>query len=265
MPDTTGTPPRFVDKVAVVTGGASGIGRATVERFVCEGARVVVGDVDRAALDRLDTELGDAVATVHCDVTSEPDVERMAATAIQRFGRLDVAFANAGIGTSTLITDADLDQWRAVVDVCLVGPLLTIKHCAPLMRSGGSIVITTSLNAVQPGRGMSAYCAAKAGASMLAQVAALELGSAGIRVNAVAPGLVRTQLTTGMWHMPTIVEDYVDNTPLGRYASPEDIANVVAFLASDEANFVSGAQYLVDGGAATKRYPDVLALLQDAR
>ena len=122
MPNTTGTPPRFVDKVAVVTGGASGIGRATVERFVCEGARVVVGDVDRAALDRLDTELGDAVATVHCDVTSEPDVERMAARAIQRFGRLDIAFANAGIGTSTLITDADLDQWRAVVDVCLVGP-----------------------------------------------------------------------------------------------------------------------------------------------
>ena len=208
-----------------------------------EGARVVVGDVDRAGLDRVDTELGDAVATVECDVTSEPDVERMAATAIQRFGRLDVAFANAGIGTSTLITDADLEQWRSVVDMCLVGPFLTIKHCAPLMRSGGSIVITTSLNAVQAGRGMERVLRGQGGrgdagpgggARARAGRHPREHGRGRIGAHASSPPACGT--------CPPIVEDYVDNTPLGRYAAPDDIANVVAFLASDEANFVSGAQ-----------------------
>jgi NAD(P)-dependent dehydrogenase (short-subunit alcohol dehydrogenase family) len=147
-------------------------------------------------------------------VTSETEVARLAATATERFGRLDIAFANAGIGAGALIVDADLEQWKTIVDVCLVGPFLTIKHSAPRMTAGSSIVITTSLNAVQPGRAMSAYCAAKAGAAMLAQVAALELGSAGIRVNAVAPGLVRTALTDGMWQMgETLVGEYLDNTP----------------------------------------------------
>jgi NAD(P)-dependent dehydrogenase (short-subunit alcohol dehydrogenase family) len=263
--DPSGTGPRFVDKVALVTGGASGIGRATVDRFVREGARVVVGDIDDDALDRVTADHGDAVAAVHCDVTCETDVELLASTATDRFGRLDIAFANAGIGAGALIVDADTEQWRTIVDVCLLGPFLTIKHSAPRMTAGGSIIVTTSLNAVQPGRAMSAYCAAKAGAAMLVQVAALELGTAGIRVNAVAPGLVRTGLTDGMWQMSeTLVADYLDNTPLGFYASPDDIANVVAFLASDEARFVSGSQQLVDGGAATKRYPDVLQLIEES-
>ena len=146
-----------------------------------------------------------------------------------------------------------------MLDVCLKGAFLTIKHSARAMKAGSSIVVTTSLNAVQPGPGMSAYCSAKAGAAMLVQVAALELGAAGIRVNAVAPGLVRTGLTDAMWFLPALVEDYEANTPLGRHAQPDEIANVVAFLASDEAGFVSGAQYLIDGGAHTMRYPDIIA------
>ena len=220
-----------------------------------EGARVVVGDIDDDALDRVTADHGDAVVVVHCDVTSENDVELLASTATDRFGRLDIAFANAGIGSGALIVDADAAEWRRIVDVCLAGPFLTIKHAAPRMTAGGSIVITTSLNAVQPGRAMSAYCAAKAGAAMLAQVAALELGSAGIRVNAVAPGLVRTGLTDGMWQMPAVVAEYLDNTPLGYYAAPDDIANVVAFLASDEARFVSGSQHLVDGARRPSATP----------
>jgi NAD(P)-dependent dehydrogenase (short-subunit alcohol dehydrogenase family) len=249
---------RFEGKVAVVTGGGSGIGLATVERFVQEGARVVVGDVDKARLDAAQETFGDAVRIVPCDVTDEVAVETMAQTAIDAFGRLDVAFANAGIGTSGLIVDSDVDDWRRTVDVCLVGPMLTIKHCAPRMTDGGAIVVTASLNAVQPGRGMSAYCAAKAGAAMLVQVAAMELGPAGIRVNAIAPGLVRTGLTAGMWLMPEIVDEYVENAPIGRSATPDEIANLVAFLASDEAGFMTGGLHLIDGGAATKRYPDVL-------
>ena len=255
---------RFEDRVALVTGGGSGIGLAAVERFVHEGARVVVGDVDKARLVAVEETFGEAVRVVECDVTDEAAVEVLAATATDAFGRLDIAFANAGIGTSGLIVDSDVDDWKRTVDVCLVGPMLTIKHSAPRMGAGGAIVVTASLNAVQPGRGMSAYCAAKAGAAMLVQVAAMELGPLGIRVNAIAPGLVRTGLTNGMWRMPEIVAEYVENAPIGRSATPNEIANLVAFLASDEAGFMTGGLHLVDGGAATKRYPDVLGRVKGA-
>jgi NAD(P)-dependent dehydrogenase (short-subunit alcohol dehydrogenase family) len=255
---------RFEGEVALVTGGGSGIGLASVERFVHEGARVAVGDVDKTRLDRVQEMFGDSVVVVPCDVTDEPAVETLARTAVDAFGRLDVAFANAGIGTSGLIVDSDVDDWKRTVDVCLVGPMLTIKHAAPRMTDGGAIVVTASLNAVQPGRGMSAYCAAKAGAAMLVQVAAMELGPSGIRVNAVAPGLVRTGLTDGMWLMPEIVDEYVENAPIGRHATPDEIANLVTFLASDEAAFMTGGLHLIDGGAATRRYPDVLGRVTGA-
>jgi NAD(P)-dependent dehydrogenase (short-subunit alcohol dehydrogenase family) len=255
---------RFEGEVALVTGGGSGIGLASVERFVHEGARVAVGDVDKTRLDRMQEMFGDSVVVVPCDVTDEPAVETLARTAVDAFGRLDVAFANAGIGTSGLIVDSDVDDWKRTVDVCLVGPMLTIKHAAPRMTDGGAIVVTASLNALQPGRGMSAYCAAKAGAAMLVQVAAMELGPSGIRVNAVAPGLVRTGLTDGMWLMPEIVDEYVENAPIGRHATPDEIANLVTFLASDEAAFMTGGLHLIDGGAATRRYPGVLGRVTGA-
>lgn len=252
---------RLAGKRALVTGGASGIGRATARRFAAEGARVAVGDLNEAGLDALADELGDAVVTRRCDVTDEADVEALAAAAADAFGGLDVAFANAGTGSVQRIVDIDRAEWQRVLDVNLTGPLLTIKHAARRMDQGGSIVVTASLNAVQPGIGMGAYCTSKAGVTMLVQVAALELGHRGIRVNAVGPGLVRTGLTEGAFGLPGIVEGYEENTPLGRHAQPEEIAGLVAYLASDEASFVSGSLQLIDGGAHTMRYPDLLGIV----
>jgi NAD(P)-dependent dehydrogenase (short-subunit alcohol dehydrogenase family) len=263
MPDLA-EPGQAVGKVALVTGGASGIGLAATRRFVRDGIVVVVGDVDEQALDSVRDEFGDAIRTLPCDVSKESDVDALASLAVDAFGRLDIAFANAGIGSSSAIVDIDIAEWTRVLEVNLVGSVLTIKHAARRMGPGGSIVVTASLNAVQPGLGLSAYCASKAGTKMLVEVAALELGGAGIRVNAIGPGLVRTSLTEGVWFVPSIVDEFRENTPLGRYSAPEEIANLVAFLSSDEAAFISGSFYLIDGGAHTMRYPDIPAKIAEA-
>jgi NAD(P)-dependent dehydrogenase (short-subunit alcohol dehydrogenase family) len=249
---------RLSGKVALVTGAASGIGKGIATRYASEGARLVVGDIDPAGLDALVAELGpERCAALTADVTSEDDDAALAALAIERFGRLDIAVANAGAGHFAMVVDQDLADWRRVIDLCLTGVFLTVKHAARHMGEGGSIIAIASLNAVQPSAGMSAYCAAKAAVAMFCRVAAMELGPAGVRVNAIAPGLVRTTATGPFWEMPGIVEEFLDNTTVGRFAEPDDVAALAAFLASDESSFCSGSLYPVDGGAATKRYPDL--------
>ena len=247
---------RLAGKVALVTGGASGIGRAIVERFVADGAHVVAGDIDSGGLASLASE---QVAVARCDVTSEADQAALVQLAADRFGGLDIGIANAGTGWATKVLDHELPDWQRVIDICLTGVFLTYKHAgrAVAARGGGSLVATASLNAVQAASGMAAYCAAKGGVKMLTEVTALELGEAGIRVNAVAPGLVKTQLTDLMWMMPGVVDQYLDNTPLGRWSQPSEIAALVAFLVSDEASFITGTLQLVDGGSHLKRYPDI--------
>jgi NAD(P)-dependent dehydrogenase (short-subunit alcohol dehydrogenase family) len=251
---------RLEGKVAVITGAASGIGRAIARRFVAEGSAVVGGDIDKEGLDALAGELGDAFVPAPGDVTVEDDQAALVATAVDRYGRLDIAVANAGTGHLAPIVDHDVADWQRIIDLCLTGVFLTVKHAGRAMRAGGSgsIITMASLNAVQPAAGMSAYCSAKAAVAMLAEVAALELGPAGIRVNAIGPGLVQTGLTAPMWSMPGVVEEFVDNTTIGRFAQPTDVADLALFLASDESSFVTGSLYLVDGGAHTLRYPDML-------
>ncbi len=250
---------RLAGKNAVITGGASGIGLATVRRFVAEGARVMIGDINAEAAATVAGEIGPSVRGRRCDVSDEADVEALFQHAEDELGPLDIAFANAGIGSFAPIVDTDVGEWKRVVDVNLIGPLVTMKHAARRMRPGGSIVATSSLNAVQASNGMSAYCATKAGLAMLVQVAALELGPGGIRVNAIAPGLVRTPLTDAMWLLPSIVEDFDENAPLETQTSAEDVASLVTFLASDESTSISGTLQLIDRGAHTKRYPDLPA------
>ncbi|MFC5749947.1 SDR family NAD(P)-dependent oxidoreductase [Actinomadura rugatobispora] len=260
----SGLPPGWV---GVVTGAANGIGAAITRRLVAEGGKVVGGDVDHDALAALEADLGpDVFAGARCDVTVEEDVASLIELAGTRFGGLDAVVANAGGSRAlTEITDCDAGDWRHTVALCLDGAFLTVKHAGRAMRDagrGGAIVTLASLNAVQPARGMAAYCAAKAGVVALTEVAAMELGPHGIRVNAVAPGLVRTTATGPLWNVPGLVDEYVDNTPLGRFAEPEEVANLVYFLASDQASFISGGLYSVDGGAHTKRYPDALAVIE---
>jgi NAD(P)-dependent dehydrogenase (short-subunit alcohol dehydrogenase family) len=247
--------PRLEGKAGLVTGGASGIGRAVVERLVGEGADVVAGDIDEGGLASLAEQTGCVVQ--RCDVTSEDDQRALAEVALRSFGRLDVAVANAGAGHAAPLVEHHLSDWRRIIDLCLTGTYLTVQAAARVMEPAGSIITIASLNAVQAARGMAAYCAAKAGVVALTEVAALELGRRGIRVNAVAPGLVRTAATELMWALPGLVEEYEENTTLGRHAQPAEIAATVAFLASDDAAFVTGATHLVDGGAHLNRYPNM--------
>lgn len=248
---------RLSSQVALVTGAASGIGAAIARRYVAEGAHVVLADIDREGAERLAHELGDAAMALECDVTNETHLEAVCAEAVSQFGRLDIAVANAGRGHFGLLVDHDLQAWRDILDLCVTGVFLTIKHAGRVMTDGGSIITIASLNATQPSAGMAAYCTAKAGVAMLTQVAAMELGSRGIRVNAIAPGLVTTPASAPMMGIDGVTEEFIANTTLGRFAHPDEVAALAVFLASEESSFMSAALVPLDGGATTKRYPDL--------
>ncbi len=243
-------------RVALVTGAAAGIGRSITDRLVADGMIVVAGDIDEAGLATLREHHGDRVVTQRCDVTDESSVAALADLAID-LGGLDAAVANAGKGAYGLIVDHPLDAWQEIMDLCLTGVFLTIKHAGRVMNDGGSIVNIASLNAIQPAEGMAAYCTAKAGVAMLTKVAAMELGHRAIRVNTVAPGLVETAATSAFFMVPGVVEEFVENTTVGRFAQPGEIADMVSFLVGPQSTFVSAGFFSVDGGASTKRYPDL--------
>jgi len=251
----TATTGRFAGKVAVVTGGASGIGLAITRRLIAEGARVAVGDVNAAALVSLATEFGDRFTGATTDVTKEAD-----ARAVEQFGELNMAFNVAGGSRPGYIVDLSESDWDFTVDLCLKGVFLGMKHQARQMMSqgrGGTIVNIASLNAHVPMHAGSAYVAAKAGVELLSRNGALEFSPFGIRVNAILPGLVQTPLTRRHFDNPDALAAFVDRIPMGRPAQPEEIAAPALYLASDDASYVSGASLLVDGAWAVSGYPDM--------
>jgi 3-oxoacyl-[acyl-carrier protein] reductase len=240
------------DRTAVVVGGASGIGRAVAHALAADNCRVTVADRNAEGARTVAAELGEPHTAATVEVTDEASVRGL----FEHAGALDVVVNTAGYSGVGLITDLAVEDFRSVVDVCLTGAFLVIKHAAPRMRDGGALVSVSSLNGRQPAAAMSAYCAAKAGLSMLTQVAALELAPRGIRVNAVAPGFVHTPLTEPATQIPGVLDEYLENTPLGRAGTPEDIAEAVVFLS--KASWLTGEVLDLNGGAHMKRYPDIL-------
>ncbi|OBB26118.1 short-chain dehydrogenase [Mycolicibacterium peregrinum] len=242
---------------AVVVGGASGIGAATARTLAGHGYSVVIGDRKLDAANAVIDQLGAGNhAAEAVDVSDEDSVATFFDTVTQRPGRFEIAVNCPGITALGLVTELPVAKFRRVVDVCLTGAFLVIQHAARHIADGGAIISLSSLNARQPAIGMSAYCSAKAGLSMLTQVAALELAPR-VRVNAVAPGLVHTPLTSGALGVDGVESEYVENIPLGRPGTPEEVAAAVLYLA--QAQWVTGEVLDLNGGAHMMRYPNVHA------
>ncbi|WP_010096306.1 SDR family NAD(P)-dependent oxidoreductase [Ornithinibacillus scapharcae] len=242
---------RFKGKVAVVTGGASGIGEATVKQFVQEGAKVVISDMSekgKELSDQLNHE-GYETIFIKTDVTSEEDVKNMIESTIEKFGSLDVLFANAGIGGMTLVHETSFADWKKIIDVNLHGVFLCNKYAIIQMLkqgNGGAIVNNDSIHGVVGKIGVGSYSAAKGGVKLLTQTEAAEYSAKGIRINNVNPGYIDTPLLASI--PPEVKQELIDLHPIGRLGKPEEVAKAVVFLASDDASFITGASLLVDGG-----------------
>jgi NAD(P)-dependent dehydrogenase (short-subunit alcohol dehydrogenase family) len=234
-------------KVAVVTGGANGIGRGIVEAFVAEGARVVVADLDVAAGEALAAELGDAVAFAETDVADADSVQGAVDAAVERFGGLHVMVNNAGIASSfRRLLDDDLRDFQRVMSVDLYGVLVGTRLAARRMIDGGSIINTTSIAGITPGIGLTTYRAAKAAVIHCSKCAAIELAELGVRVNVIAPGNIATAINAA-FDTSAIVQRM---QPLQRLGTPRDVANAAVYLASDRSAQVTGVLLPVDGGTS---------------
>ncbi len=243
---------RLRGRAAVVTGGSRGIGLAVARRLLDEGAGVVLTATTRDGADRA-TEIldaGDRVVAMRSDAGSRNDVSAAVAACREAFGAVDIAVANAGIERPARLLDVSDADWRAVLGVNLDGAFLLTQVAATEMvrQRRGRIVLLASTNAFAPESGSLAYNVAKAGVVGLARAAALELAAAGITVNAVGPGLVRTDMTAGVVADPSLAEWYRGQIPAGRFGEPADVAGAVAFLASDDAAWLTGHHLVVDGG-----------------
>ncbi len=237
-------------QTAVITGGAQGLGFAIAQRFVAEGARVVLGDVNLEATESAATQLGgaDAAAAVRCDVTSGADVDTLVASAIDRFGGLDIMVNNAGItrdATMRKMTEEEFDQ---VIAVHLKGTWNGLRTAAAIMRENkrGAIVNMSSLSGKVGMIGQTNYSAAKAGIVGMTKAAAKELAHLNVRVNAIAPGLIRSAMTEAM--PQRIWDAKVAEVPMGRAGEPSEVANVALFLASDLSSYMTGTVLDVTGG-----------------
>jgi NAD(P)-dependent dehydrogenase (short-subunit alcohol dehydrogenase family) len=263
---------RLQSKIAVITGGCSGIGLATVELFRSEGARVVVADVDIPGGEALERRFSGQVKFVRCDVREEADIRAAIAAAVESFGRLDILFNNAGAGgTPETLENMTVAGWDATLSLLLRSTMLGIKHALPAMKAaGGAIVNTSSVAGLRAGISSVAYAVAKGAINHLTRIAAAEFAGFGIRVNAICPGVIVTPAIGNAFGaskeqserlLPRITKLADTLQPIPQAGTPRDIAEACLYLASDSARFVTGIELLVDGGLTVKPpdgYPETV-------
>jgi 3-oxoacyl-[acyl-carrier protein] reductase len=238
---------RLKDKVAIITGGANGIGKATAKKFIAEGAKVAIWDITKEKGEETVQELGNKTKFYQVDTTSFEQVEKAAKQTHQDFGKIDILINNAGITQDATLAKMTIEQWQKVLDVNLSGVFYCTKAISPFMieQAYGRIVNASSVVGVYGNFGQTNYVATKAGVIGMTKTWAKELGRKGITVNAIAPGFIATEMVKSI--PEKVINMLEGKTPLGRLGEPEEIANAYAFLASDEASFISGTTLNVDG------------------
>jgi NAD(P)-dependent dehydrogenase (short-subunit alcohol dehydrogenase family) len=255
------------NKGAVVTGAASGIGKAIATAFIEAGASVLLCDLNAKALSDVTRELGDRARGRVTDVSDESQVEGAIREAREAFGSLDIVVNCAGFGAISPLTELSGEKWKSVQAVTLGGVFYGVKHAARQMIDQGHpgvIINISSVNAQQAGEGQVAYCAAKAGVDMITRCGALELGARGIRVVGIAPGLVETPLTKHELENPAMRELFMGVIPMKKAVNAAEIAAAAVFLASDDARSINGHTMVIDGGSLTRGYPALLTGLKKA-
>lgn len=242
------------EKVAIVLGASStgGAGEAIARAYAKNGAKVIVSGRSSAPLQTLAESISGS--SCECDITNEDDVRRLAEHAIAEYGRLDIAVNAAGQNFFSPLSKITADQLQQASAIHIVGTALFIKHMAAVMADGGSIITTSSTTALVPASGMAAYGASKAAADHIVRIAALEYGSKGIRINSIAPGLMKTPMTDGMFGAKALIGLFENETPLGKLASVENVAANCVWLASDDC-ISTGELHQVNGGAGLTRLP----------
>lgn len=243
---------KLQDKVAVITGGTTGIGFAAAKRFVDEGAKVILTGTNPKTLEAARSELNGNAEVIESDASNEQDVKALFKEVVDKHGAIDVLFLNAGIARFAPWEQHTEDDFDRQFAINVKGPWLAIKHAIPVLAEGASVIATTSVANKMGMAGASAYSATKAALQQLVRVASTELSPRGIRVNAVSPGPIETPIfgKTGMpaEHMQEMAAGMQSQIPLGRFGKSEEVANVALFLASDESSFVQGQEFVVDGG-----------------
>ncbi|MBR0821459.1 SDR family NAD(P)-dependent oxidoreductase [Bradyrhizobium liaoningense] len=243
---------RFEDKVIIVTGAASGIGEATARRFSAEEAKVALIDRQREALEKVAGELPpERTLALVADVSDSQSVDDLVAATVKRFGRLDVLVNNAGVHEGGDPAEITNEQWRKVMSTDADGVFFGCRAALPhLLKTKGSIVNTASVSGMGGDWSMSPYNAAKGAVVNLTRALAMDLGKKGVRVNSVCPSLTRTGMTEDMMDDKELLAKFAERIPLGRVCEPREVAAVIAFLASDDASFMTGANVAVDGGVS---------------